>query len=57
MSGLEIELVLPASGLGGVEMDSCVCACVLFVLITLMKISLISKLSFTETEINARLLQ
>lgn len=57
MSGLEIELVLPARGSGGVEMDLCVCACVLCVLITLIKIPLINELSLAETEINAWLLK
>lgn len=54
MSALEIELVSPASGLGGVEMDLCLYACILFVLITIIKFPLINKLSLAETEISAK---
>lgn len=58
MSGLEIELASPASGLGGGgEVDLCPCACVLFVLITPIKVPLINKLPLAETEINARSLK
>lgn len=39
------------------EMDLCLCACVLFVLITLIKLPLINKRSLAETEMNARSLK